>query len=209
MTRSTIRGAVLSGTCAIFLLAGLAVDTRAQQPTGAGTTSAPPAAQAPAPAPAAKATLADFGWLVGRWQGSWGPRVAQQVWMPPKAGVMLGTFQLTEDDKTLVLEVMTLVEQADGIELRLRHFTPSLFPWEKPGPIVLRFASSDSKGAVFQNPVDGQPKREVLTRIDADTYVMRSEVVPEKGEIQVTEITYRRQSEAAPSRKKSRASNTP
>jgi hypothetical protein len=145
-----------------------------------------------------KATLADFAWIAGRWQGAWGQRVAQQVWTAPKAGVMLGVFQLAENDKTLVLELFTVVDESDGIKFHLRHFTPSLVAWEKSGPTILNLASADAKTIVFENPLDGQPKRTIFTQIDADTYVSRSEVVPEKGDLQVTEITYRRQKEVPP-----------
>ncbi len=109
---------------------------------------------------------------------------------------MMGTFQLAENDKTLVLELFTVVEEPAGIKFHLRHFTPSLVAWEKSGPAVLNLASADPKSIVFENPLDGQPRRTIITRIDADTYISRSEIVPEKGEAQVTEITYHRQKEA-------------
>jgi hypothetical protein len=112
--------------------------------------------------------------------------------------MMLGTFQLAENDKTLVLELFTLVEDSDGIKFHLRHFTPSLVAWEKPGPTVLNLTSADPKIIVFENPTDGEPKRTVITRIDADTYISRSEIVPRQGDTQVTEITYRRQKDNPP-----------
>jgi Domain of unknown function (DUF6265) len=194
----------------ILLLAAVPYFASAQNPTGAGTQAVlqPPASSVSANAESAKAdvskpavpktTLAEFAWLAGRWQGSWGPRVAQQVWTSPKAGVMMGTFQLAENDKTLVLELFTVVDEPEGIKFHLRHFTPSLVAWEKPGPTVLNLASADSKSIVFENPTDGQPKRTTITRVDADTYITRSEVVPEKGDPQITEITYHRQKETPP-----------
>lgn len=190
-----------------LLITALPTRTSGQQPAGAGAPPRP-AAQAPstAPAPPAKPTLADLAWLTGRWQGAWGPRVAQQVWTAPKAGVMLGTFQLAEGDKTLVLELFTLVESPEGVKIHLRHFTPTLIAWEKPGPTVLNLASIDSKTAVFENLLDGQPKRAIFTRIDTDTYVSRSEIVPEKGDMQVTEITYHRQLDGVPPKPRGRKS---
>jgi hypothetical protein len=196
MIRTTIRSAILAAVGASFLFGVFPERVAGQQPTGAGTQTAPAPANDSLPAPAAKTTLADFAWLAGRWQGVWGPRIAQQVWTAPSAGVMLGTFQLTGDGKTLVIELFTLLEKPDGIEFRLRHFTPSLVAWEKSGPAVLKFASGDPKTTVFENPSDGEPKRAIIQRIDGDTYVSRSEIVAENGEMQVAEITYRRQKEA-------------
>ncbi|MBZ5693873.1 MAG: DUF6265 family protein [Acidobacteriia bacterium] len=200
MTRATLRKAILTAFGASLLIAGISERAAGQQPAGAGTQAPPDATKPAAPVQAPNTTLADFAWLAGRWQGAWGPRIAQQVWTAPKAGVMLGAFQLAENDKTLVLELFTLVEDTDGIKLHLRHFTPALAAWEKAGPAVLKLASTDPKTITFENAVDGQPKRAAFTRIDADTYVSRSEIVPEKGDPQVTEITYHRQVEAPPSK---------
>ncbi len=190
---------------AVLLCAVLQV-ARGQQATGAGTVTAPNPSHAAAPiTPPArdpKPTLADFAWLDGHWQGTWGPRLAQQAWMSPKAGVMLGTFQLTENDKTLVLEVFTLIEGPAGIELRIRHLTPSLVTWEKNGPTVLPLVGTDPKTFTFENPTNGQPKRSIIRRVDADTFVSRSEILPEKGETQVTEITYHRMREIPPAKNK-------
>jgi hypothetical protein len=205
-----VREKNLVGILVGILMAAVPGVAFSQNPSGAGTQSAlaPPVdssratagnASAEVSTPAVpKATLAEFAWLAGRWQGSWGPRVAQQVWTAPKAGVMMGTFQLEENDKTLVLELFTVVDGPEGIKFHLRHFTPSLVAWEKPGPTVLDLSSADAKSMIFENPVDGQPKRTTITRVDADTYISRSEVIPEKGDPQVTEITYHRQKDAAP-----------
>jgi len=115
--------------------------------------------------------------------------------------MMLGTLQVAENDKTLVLELFTLAETQDGVEMRLRHFTPSLTPWEGSKVAILRFASADPKSQVFENPGAGDPQRAIFQKLDADTYISRSEIVAENGERQVTEITFRRQKELPPSKR--------
>ena len=177
----------------------------AQHPTGGVARSGGASAVAPdSPAPlpstqsAAAAKLSDFGWLEGRWRGDWGPRVAEQVWMAPKAGLMLGVFRLIEGDKPLVIEVFSMVQMPDGINFYFRHFTSELVPWEKSDATVLNLASTDGKRITFENPVSGMPKRAILTRIDADTYTSRSELVPQTGDVQVIEITYHRQPSTGP-----------
>jgi hypothetical protein len=206
---------------AALLLPPLAGTARGQQASGAGTstqasaqaagqepskapaTEPPAPAVGPAPAPqqtpaAAPPTLADLAWLDGLWRGQWGPRVAEQVWMAPKAGMMTGLFRLVEGDKTLVLEMFTLVEKPEGINFYFRHFTPDLMPWEKGEATLLKLVSADAKKIEFENPVNGQPKRAILLRVDADTYTARSEIVPEQGDPQVIEITYHRVKPAPP-----------
>lgn len=196
MTRMSIRNAMpvsMALLAALAVLGSLPRRLPAQEPSGAGTQQAPQTAPAPAPpAVPAKTTLADLSWLAGSWQGTWGPRIAQQVWMTPKAGTMVGAFQLTEKNDTLVIELFSLSEQPHGIELHLRHFTDSLTAWENDGPASLALSHGGSQDFVFENPRGGQPKRIVLRRIDADTYVSRSEIAPRKGPVQVTEIIYHR-----------------
>jgi hypothetical protein len=204
----------LIGACAAvlwFILAPL--DAMAQKAAGAHSPTAPSASASSAaaqqstaaPTPA-KATLADMAWLEGRWRGDWGPRIAEQVWTGPKAGVMTGVFRLVENDNALVIELFTIVEKPEGLSFYLRHFTPELVTWEKAEPTVLNLTSLDPKRVDFENPVNGLPKHAILLRVDADTYTARSELVPEAGEPQVIEITYQRQKpvveKPSPGRKK-------
>lgn len=160
------------------------------EPQAPAQTASSPATVAP------KSVLDNFAWLEGRWRGEWGPRVAEQAWLGPKGGEMLGVFRLVEADKTLVIELFTLVEKSDGVNFYFRHFTPQLLPWEKSDATVLNLGEFDTKKFNFENPRDGMPKRSILTRIDADTYTSRSEIIPESGEMQVIEITYHREKPA-------------
>jgi hypothetical protein len=149
-----------------------------------------------AAAQASSPKLADLSWLVGTWKGEWGPRTAEQVWLTPNAGEVLGVFRLAENDKMLVIELFTLVERSGDIDFYLRHFTPQLVPWEKSEATMLRLISLDALKIEFENPINGMPKRASFTRLDADTYLARSEIVPDSGEMQVVEITYHRQKPA-------------
>ncbi|MFZ3333635.1 MAG: DUF6265 family protein [Candidatus Acidiferrales bacterium] len=198
----------LRGFLAISVLLGLTATPKAFAQESAGTAGRSRAsgqsavASDPSPASAQKALpakLADFEWLEGHWRGEWGPRVAEQIWLAPKAGLMVGVFRLTEGDKPLVIELFTIVQKTDGINFYLRHFTTALVPWEKSDATVLNLASADGKKIDFENPANGMPKRALLTRVDADTYTSRSELVPPKGDMQVIEITYHRQPPAGQS----------
>jgi hypothetical protein len=106
---------------------------------------------------------------------------------------MLGIFRLDEEEKTLVIELFSLVEKPEGISFYFRHFTPELVPWEKAEATALKFVSLDAKKMLFENPANGEPKRVILTRVDADTFISRSEIIPAEGEMQVIEISYHRQ----------------
>ena len=161
----------------------------AAKPESAPASLAPQQPSAPTQSP----TLAQFGWLKGQWRGEWGSRIAEQTWLEPNAGETAGLFRLIEGQKILVLEIFSLVEKPQGVQLYLRHLTPDLLPWEKSDATVLKLESVDATKATFLNPVDGEPKRTIFMRLDADTYTSRSEIEPAEGEPQVIEITFHRQ----------------
>jgi hypothetical protein len=200
--------------CALAGLLGSAL--LAQQPAGAAADrdSAPPAASgaaapqnaegpalAASPAAAARFSLDDLAWLQGEWNGAWGPRMAHQSWSEPHAGTMLGTLQIVEGDKTLVVEMVELTNTPLGVEYRLLHFTPTLAPWEPSGPAVLSLTSIDSEKIVFENLSDGEPREVVLMRSDPDTYSIRSQIAPASGDPLTNEIEFHRK-KAQPQLKK-------
>lgn len=193
MTRSHRQLRGLAALAAVgFLFAVARAQVHASPASVAGGSQKPaPAATAAQSATDRTSKLIDLSWLEGRWRGEWGPRVAEQIWMAPKGGVMTGLFSVVETDKTLVIELFSLEQKAAGIDFYLRHFTPELAPWEKEKPTLLKLASTDGKQFVFENPADGKPKRTVLTRLDADSYSWRSEIAPENEAVQIVEITYR------------------
>jgi hypothetical protein len=160
---------------------------------GVSKTESAPASQQVLTPTAQHPTLDQFSWLEGRWRGEWGSRVAEQTWLEPKAGEMAGLFRVIERERTLVLELFSLVEKPEGIQFYLRHLTPELLPWEKSDATVLKLESVDGTKATFVNPVNGEPKRLIFTRVDADTCTQRSEIEPAEGEPQVIEITFHRQ----------------
>ena len=196
---SVIRIITIYALGVAVVASGISRASTAQQSTAgsqSGFASGAPSSVGSGSAPARKFSLADLAWLSGRWQGQWGPRVVEQDWTPSKADMMLGTYRVIESDKTLVVELLALTESPNGVEYRIRHFTPTLAPWEKSGSTVLNLVSVDSKRIVFENPVDGQPKHAILDRVDDDTYVSRSEIVPLEGNAQVVSITFHRQKPA-------------
>ncbi len=206
---------------ALLALSAVPRSGRAQSTAGAKTGRAPSAAGTRAggggasAAPASTedgqvsasiiATVADLRWLEGTWRGEWGPRVADQVWMAPQAGVMTGTFSLMETDKVLVIELFTILQSPGGVEFNIRHFTPELNAWEKGDPTRLTLASFDNKNFEFENAVDGKPKKYTFSRTDADTYVSRAQILPDTGDAQVIEITYHRVPPPVPTTDKSAA----
>jgi len=159
----------------------------------AGPAAIPLSAQAETP----PATLAEFSWLAGRWRGTLGKSNTEVIYSQPEAGTMMGMFRLMEGERTNLLEFFSLRETPEGLEMRLRHFSPSLELGEKDDAITLRLATYDGTEAVFENPVHTRPKQTIISRTGDNSYVVRSEVIGETGETRWIEVTWQRVETAA------------
>jgi len=170
----------------------------AQRKLGPPLEQSPPSAVIVVTPRPASATLADFAWLAGRWEGKFGPgpaekqMTAEQQWMAPKNGTMLGLFRLTDKEKTVVIEVFTIRETPEGIVFYFRHFSPELKPWEDADAYHLNLTKSDATTFRFDNPVVNQLKDAILTHTANDTYISHGDVTGADGKPTVIEVTYQR-----------------
>lgn len=144
------------------------------------------------------ATLADFSWLAGHWEGKLGTTgsdkqmTAEQQWMSPKNGTMQGFFRLTDSEKTLVIELFTIRETGDGIAFYFRHFSPELKPWEENEAYHLNLTKWGAGAFRFDNPVVNQLKDAILTVVDDDHYVSHGDITGPDGKPAVIEVAYHR-----------------
>jgi hypothetical protein len=169
---------VLAALCSVFL--SLPLLTAAHPPQ---TTSA---------SPQKAAKLDDFSWLAGRWEGKLGPLTAEQEWMAPRNGTMQGFFRLTDNEKTIVIELFTIRETPTGIDFYFRHFSPELKPLEEKEAYHLTLSKSEGGVFRFDNPVVNQLKDAILTRVDNDTYISHGDITDPDGKPKSIEITYHR-----------------
>ncbi|HUE86125.1 MAG TPA: DUF6265 family protein [Vicinamibacterales bacterium] len=101
--------------------------------------AAPALAQTPGPAETAaraKATLADFSWLIGEWDGTGLGGETQEMWSPPAGGAMMGLFRQLKAGQLVFYEFLTLVERDGSVVLRLKHFHPDLTGWEEKAQVL-------------------------------------------------------------------------
>lgn len=145
-------------------------------------------------APAGGATLADFAWLAGHWRGALGNLEAEQTYSQPAGGVMMGMFRLREAERVVLLEFFTLRETPEGLEMRVRHFSPALDlgKLEEKQAIILKLTSYNGVTAVFDNPVHTRPKHSTLIRTGPDAFTGRSQIILETGEEKMIEVNWRR-----------------
>jgi hypothetical protein len=144
------------------------------------------------------ATLADFAWLAGRWEGKFSfpgsdkPLTAEQQWFAPSNGTILGMFRLNSDQKTVIIEFFTLRETPDGIFFYFRHFSPELVPQEKDDAYRLKLTKWDASRFQFDNTVQNNLKDAILTVVDSDHYISHGDITGSDGKPAVIEVAYHR-----------------
>lgn len=102
-----------------------------------------------APGPAAR--VADLRWLAGTWEGEGLGGSVDEVWSEPAGGAMVGYFRLVRDGKPVFYEIMTLIETAGSVEMRLKHVNPDMTGWEEKSDFVtFRLVRQDEGGLYFE-----------------------------------------------------------
>jgi hypothetical protein len=148
------------------------------------------------------ATLRDFAWLTGRWEGTVGNLAGatlEVTYSAPRAGLMTGMMRLVQRDTVLVVELISLVETPHGVEMRFRHFSPTLDAYEREFKQTMRLTSHRPGADVFENTVafdaslmSTQPRRTSLLRHGDDEFVGRSDIIGSDGKPAEIVSTYRR-----------------
>jgi hypothetical protein len=92
---------------------------------------APQTRQLAANARSPAASIEDIAWLQGHWAGKALGGDTEEMWMPPRHGVMLGMYRLIKDGKPVFYELLTFSEENASLVLNLKHFEPNLTSWEE------------------------------------------------------------------------------
>lgn len=77
------------------------------------------------------ATINDMAWLAGHFQGEALGGSFEEVWAPPFGGAMMGMFKVFVDGSVLFYELLTIIEESNSLNLKLRHFNSDLTGWEE------------------------------------------------------------------------------
>lgn len=88
-------------------------------------------AQAPAPAPPPPAKIDAMAWLAGYWEGEGLGGKIEDIWMPPRDGVILGAFRLTKSDGKGFYELFAVEEFEGSLRFVVKHFHPNWVGWEE------------------------------------------------------------------------------
>ena len=102
-------------------------------------------------APAApRARADDVAWIAGYWEGEGLGGKIEDIWMPPRDGVILGAFRLTKPDGKGFYELFAIEEHEGSLRFVVKHFHPNWVGWEeKDQALRLRLTRIAPDEAVF------------------------------------------------------------
>jgi uncharacterized protein YndB with AHSA1/START domain len=126
--------------------------------------------------------IADVAFFSGRWTGTAGTEVTEEICTEPARGEISCMFRAMDGQKIDGLEFIIFREVGGGIEERTRFFSGE--PGEKPGDdgVTLRLASVTASNIIFENmKPDGVVKRITVTRRGKDEFSTHIEIVDASG----------------------------
>lgn len=85
-------------------------------------------AQAPAPPPA---RIESMAWLAGYWEGEGLGGTMEDIWMPPRDGVILGAFRLVQPQGKGFYELFAIEEHEGSLRFVVKHFHRNWVGWEE------------------------------------------------------------------------------
>ena len=148
-----------------------------------------------------RTTTSDFRWLAGNWEGrlTGRPGTADITFTTPREGTITGVMRLADNGKIIVVELISLVDTPDGVEMRFRHFSPALEAYETQFKQAMRLSSHSNERDVFDNTatydkalMSTQPRTTQFIRRGPDEFVGRSDIIGDDGKPAVVESIYRR-----------------
>lgn len=132
-------------TCTLLaLLAGIAIPAFGLEPHTGHTWRLSAGEKAPV------ATIEQVGWLAGSWRGTAFGKTFEEVWSPPSAGTMVGTFKLMDRDTVEFYELMLLDTRDGTLSLRVKHFNADFTAWEdKPDFVHFKLVGIEDDAVHF------------------------------------------------------------
>lgn len=89
--------------------------------------------------------LESLDWLAGYWVGEGFGGVCEEMWSPPVAGSMVGTFKMSDGERQVSFyEIFTLTLDSAGLpQINLKHFNADMTGWEEKEEMVTFRYESD------------------------------------------------------------------
>ncbi len=96
------------------------------------------------------ADIESLAWIAGSWSCEAFGGTAEEFWVAPAGGAMMGMFRLVKESEVAFYEILTIAEKDSSLVLRLKHFDSQLSGWEaKDESVVFPLVRMEEKAAYF------------------------------------------------------------
>jgi hypothetical protein len=130
------------------------------------------------------ATLADFAWLVGSWEGAMGKSRVEEYWSRSDGDIMVGMGRTLANGKVREFEFLRIEARPDGIYY-VAH------PNARPG-VDFKLAQWDGREAVFVNPGHADHLKKIIYRKNPDGSVTARIEGEDNGKLFAVDFPYQR-----------------
>lgn len=134
-------------------------------------------------------SIEDLAFFAGSWHGELFGGKADETWMAPRDGTMIGVFRLTWDDGRKLYELLIIEEVEGEVKMVFRHFGAGMELWEREIERPNRFAlvEQGENFAVFDAPDRSQEPARFRFERDPETDKLTVTVTSLDDEGQVKE----------------------
>lgn len=133
-----------------------------------------PAATVSTEASATVLTTAKLTWLTGTWRGPIGKRMLEEQWTTPSGGSVAALIRFNGDKGLAILELVSITDHAEGLELRIAQWSPTMEPLAA-GPQLMRQSASGERTVTFSATAEGGLRTLKYTSPDANTLIVSVE----------------------------------
>ena len=131
------------------------------------------------------ATINDMAWIAGHFQGEFMGGTFEEVWAPPFGGAMMGMFKVFRDGDVVFYELLTIVEESNSLNLKLRHFNADLTGWEEKDEFLSFPLVELTQDAAFFDGI-------TFRKLDPNTIQVFVALEQSDGEMEELEFEYHR-----------------
>jgi len=127
--------------------------------------------------------LADIAWMEGHWTMERDGGRADEVWMAPLDGSMVGSLRWVVPGQMHVLEFLVIEQQGAEVILRFKHFHRDYRAWED-SPNIYRLVRVEDGTATFEDvDCNGRiPQFLIYSRQSSDQLTFRGDSPDGQGE---------------------------
>jgi len=143
--------------------------------------------------------LAPFSIIAGCWRAELpGDQVLDECWERGAGDSIFGSFRWMKSGKVWMFEMLSLIDESDGVIMRIKHFNDDMVGWEEKNESVeLKLVRDDGGKFEFERIRSDQNTRVVYEKTGVDSLIVRLTKTKD-GKLDSNEFRFRRLKDSGP-----------